>query len=148
MQTFKPGVTVVEHRYRPLVGHFMFSQHDGKWDDYKTPDPNKFVADYCIDDAKSHVLRAMVRLSDGGYLTAESLGYILTTGANWAGPIGTFHLVVDGEHTLLDNGKVGAILLCSDVPLKQTGSRHLEGIVQNYVPQADLKLLMVLEPLK
>ena len=79
-------------------------------------------------------------------LSVASLGYILTTGANWAGPIGTFHLTIDGARGPTRFGRVGAIVLCSPFPLEQTGPLRLEGTARDFTPASDLKVLMVMQP--
>jgi hypothetical protein len=143
MQTFKPGVTIVEHRYTPLLGHLLFGWHDGKPD---FPEPYRSAKDYCIDDAKSRSLQAMVRPVPLATLSAATLGYIVTPGANWAGPIETFHLLVDSTNSPVPEETVGMVLLCSEVPLQPAGPHRLEGTIHDFTPRKDLKLLMVLQP--
>lgn len=143
MQVFPPGVTLVEHRYWPASGSFLFSLHDGAWKGGAVGDDDDVGRAYCLDDAARRRLGEVAgRLKPGenGYLRAASLAYVLTTGANWAGPIGTFHVVVEG-------GKDAALVaLCSEVPLRATAPARLEGTATGFVPKRDLRVLVVEEP--
>ncbi len=88
----------------------------------------------------------MVRPVPLATLSAATLGYIVTTGANWAGPIETFHLLVDSTNSPVPEETVGMVLLCSEVPLQPAGPHRLEGTIHDFTPRKDLKLLMVLQP--
>lgn len=146
-QTFRPGVTIIEHRYQAVVGQFMFSSRNGTWIGGGVGDPTNMNAGYCIDASTDQELRSMWPRATQGVLFAETLSYILTTGANWAGPIGTFHLTVDGvKPAWRGAGVVKSMSLCSEFPLQRTGPLRLEGTAQNYTPKQDLRLLMVMEP--
>ncbi len=70
-----------------------------------------------------------------------SLAYTLTTGANWAGPIGTFHLTMDGvKPAWRGAGVVETMSLCSEIALQRTGKLRLESTVQNNTPKNDLRV--------
>jgi hypothetical protein len=141
-QTFKPGVTVIEHEYKPVLGSFYVDRQNGKWtggtagDD----DADRFEQNFCIDDAARRTMGALP--SDNGYLRAAALGYVLSTGANWAGPIGTFHLTINGNSEQPGNS-ARLMSLCTDVPLDRSNPRHFEATVRNYTPKADLRVLLV-----
>ena len=114
MQTFPPGVTVVEHSYRPILGFQLFGAirpgHEGVSD----PDRGRWSGSldedltraYCIDAPTDRALRALYKQKlhareasgthNDAYFNAHVLGYILQTARNWRGPIGTFHLVLQG----------------------------------------------------
>jgi hypothetical protein len=74
------------------------------------------------------------------------LSYILTTGANWAGPIGSFHLTIDGSPGARAPAQVGLIAGCTEMPLHRSGPVRLEGVASDYVPRRDLNIMMVLAP--
>ena len=79
------------------------------------------------------------------YLGAYTIGYILRTARNWAGPIGTFHLTVKSG-VLPHGGRtsgVGAIAACADFPLRETEAQQWEATVTNYVPTRDLRVLLL-----
>jgi hypothetical protein len=146
MQTFKPGVTIVEHRYFPIIGHFYLTEKAGQWTGWERTGPERSERDYCIGDAERHALRELAEPGGVTDLSVASLGYILTTGANWAGPIGTFHVAIEGDRGPTRLGRVGTIVLCSETPLERTGPLRLEGTARDFVPTRDLKVLMVMRP--
>lgn len=143
MQTFKPGITIVEHRYRPILGGFLMGSEKDKLQGSAGGGPDDPRVGFCIDPAKSRGLLDLTRVGRGAYLSARTLGYIVTTGANWAGPIGTFHLTVDAQATQSADAGVRVISLCTQFPLKQTGPLRLEGTAHEFVPTQDLHVLMV-----
>ena len=155
-QTFRPGITVVEHRYRPVLGTQLVQsvrpdltpdiESDrlaGSWDEA--------LADaFCIDPPTRQAIRDLERTalqaSPPRGLIGLTLGYILQTARNWRGPIGTFHLTIAGDQTFRKGFgplKSGAVTLCSDLPLHQTGPQRFEATAQDYVPQHDLRVLFV-----
>lgn len=86
------AVASVKHRYHPWIGGYgLYNRGD-------TPElrdrRRQMTDNYCLSD---NTVSAMMRKvgSDGlvGYIS--EVGYILTTGVNWAGPIGRFRLTID-----------------------------------------------------
>jgi hypothetical protein len=66
---------------------------------------------------------------------------VLTTGANWAGPIGDFRLMVDkGESDSL-------VSFCAD-GVKKTGPTTFEVRHANFTPTRDLEILILYRPPK
>lgn len=136
--TFPAGAEVeVEHRYRPSVGGsaglvFMW---DGK--------PSDSYADYqkryCVDE---DFLNAAIKLEKkqnpdaGVYYFEQWLSYILTTGNNWYGPIGDFHLTVDKLH------EDSIVSFCGE-GVKKTGPTTFEMRAKDYYPSNDLNILLV-----
>lgn len=143
MQTFQPGVTVVEHSYRPLIGYSPMSVgDDGTWYG-PMPDQGGTTAEaYCIDADAGRDLKALPAWRYGHLLT-RTMAYVLTTGANWGGPIETFNLVIDASRGRHDWNKVRFAVGCSDLPLRRVGPTRLEATVRNYVPTRDLRILLV-----
>jgi hypothetical protein len=85
----------VEHRYRPVVGHGWFGQ-------YLLADSDEgrtWRADHCVDDAALARLRAKMALTTAmdPYRPMRTIAYVLTTAANWQGPIGRFRLTVAAD---------------------------------------------------
>jgi hypothetical protein len=158
MQTFKPGITVLEQRYRPVTGIQLLASV-GKDPDVIDPDHGTWTASgidepervFCIDGDKDRAMRDWYRAivaSDAhkdGYIVASTLGYILRTARNWAGPIGTFHLTVQGGVMPQSDQRipVGTIALCTDFPMRQTAPHQLEATVTNFVPEKDLRILFL-----
>jgi hypothetical protein len=137
-QVFPAGKTVtVEHRYKPVAGQFYVSKYSlGPNGDELKP--------YCVDDPTRKALWKRIKERstkggeepDDGLLTATAVDYILTTANNWRGPIGKFRLTIDkGDPQNL-------LTLCLD-GIKKTGPTTFVVEADNYVPKADLKLLIV-----
>lgn len=95
-QLFPAGAALaVEHRYRPVVGHGWFGQ-------YLLADSDEgrtWRADHCVDDAALARLRAKMALTTAmdPYRPMRTIAYVLTTAANWQGPIGRFRLTVAAD---------------------------------------------------
>lgn len=166
MQIFSPGVTVVEHSYRPILGSQLFAAtrrgdpgkadpDSGLWTG--SLDENLTTA-YCVDGPTDRTMRTLYKRmlharqasgNDGdAYFSAHVLGYILRTARNWRGPIGTFHLVLQGGHVttgFAGEGDTRLMSLCTDLPLRRTAPMRFEATVRDYVPAQDLRVLLVTE---
>jgi uncharacterized protein DUF4424 len=81
-QTFRPGVTVLEHRYRPIVGGHVFVVPAGR------PLERAEVERYCIDAATERAIRSFARRfatsGEPATLIGYTLAYVLKTAQNWA----------------------------------------------------------------
>jgi hypothetical protein len=172
MQVFPPGVTVIEHVYRPILGVQLTAPlsrsggsgkidvEHGRWGG--SGDATDAEKTFCIDSATSAAIRAAYKSAlsaraasraaqhlppeDDPYITTYSLGYILKTARNWKGPIGTFHLTLEGGRVDVpsaDGGAVAVMSLCTDLPLRETGPMRFEATARNYVPKDDLRVLLV-----
>ncbi|WP_448206726.1 DUF4424 family protein [Azospirillum sp. sgz302134] len=97
-QTFPAGrETRIRHSYRPAHGSGFISA--------------SMTANWCGDEAFLRAFRKMPRFNetharetkndDLAYVEGHWVEYVLKTGANWSGPIGTFTLVVDKEDASL-----------------------------------------------
>lgn len=153
-QTFAPGVTVVEHSYRPILGfREILVEPGGRITGSGGEEPAQA---FCLSSAAQQELRALgegtlqarrkTSGDDNPVLIAYTLGYVLRTAQNWRGPIGTFHLTVQGERAGIGGfgeGEVGLIALCSDLPLHEAAPRRLEAHASSYVPQHDLRVLYI-----
>lgn len=137
---FPAGKNVsVSHRYKPSVGGSVglaFSAADGKLDESFTEYRHRF----CIDDAFERTIRKAVPSGPDGAppYNETRIRYVLTTGGNWAlGTIGRFHLTVDkGDPKAL-------VSFCAD-GVKKTGPTTFEAIAQDFSPQRDLDILILL----
>ena len=151
MQTFAPGVTVVEHSYRPVVGATLIVPKDaGTIEASGGRDP---MRDFCIDGPTDKAIRALAAQKlrahpDDGLLSGYTLAYILQSARNWRGPIGTFHLTLTGGPITGDLGGSGesrVMSLCTDLPLVRTSPQRFEATVRDYVPKEDLRVLFISE---
>ncbi|HMN86400.1 MAG TPA: DUF4424 domain-containing protein [Bauldia sp.] len=133
-QTFPPGRdVVVEHRYRPVVGYGFF----GDW--AFSPDAAGYREKYCIDDAFERGAKAKLAALAGTnmpYLNEKRLSYILTTAANWSGPIGSFRLVVD-------KGSPDALVSFCGENVRKTGPTTFEMTATDFEPLKELEILIV-----
>lgn len=141
-QTF-PAQTeiVIEHGYQPSVGSSVATSlgHDWARKNGKYPDYDK----YCTDsDFISTVEKATKAAAKTGAIpfTEQRIDYILSTGANWSGPIGSFRLVID-------KGEPGNLVsFCGD-GVKKIGPTQFEMRKSDFVPTGDLNVLILSKPL-
>lgn len=140
-QTFPPGETViVEHSYKPFVGGSATSTLNREYraDTLKGPDGLETL--YCVDKP---FLAGYDRRMAAGKGDPDAIipvqkwfGYILKTGANWAGPIKKFRLVVD-------KGEPGSLVsFCMD-GVKKISPTQFEVVRTNFEPDKDLEILLI-----
>jgi hypothetical protein len=141
-QTFPPGVPItVEHSYTPMQGGSVGGGLDrGARESTFGPDSD-YVNRYCVDEAFLRGYDRKRYLPSGEpndlYFPVENwIGYTLSPGANWRGPIGRFRLTVDKGYA--DR----LVSLCMD-GLKKISPTRFEVIKTNYEPVRDLDVLFV-----
>jgi hypothetical protein len=126
---------VVEHSYQPSVGGVVQTLlADPKW----VKDNAALVKTHCIDkDLLATLDKARRARGDDTTPFSEAyIHYILTSGANWAGPIQDFHLIVD-------KGDPGNLLsFCGD-GVKKIGPTQFEMRKANFMPKDDLLILIL-----
>lgn len=136
-QTFPAGKTITaEHRYVPISGGVSIFADESQFGDYEQR--------YCLDSAGKAGVRQLLKQAQTAALTDPQepsgispveIGYILTTGANWKGPIETFHLTIDKEQPR-------AILsLCMD-GLEKTGPTTFELQRNDFTPEKDIRFVV------
>ncbi len=131
---------VLEEHYRPVTGQALFGASELKDDN---EDGRYWRKTYCLDEATrtaaGRMIAAQTRADPqgGGYITALSTDYVLSTGNNWKGPIGRFHLVLDKLRP--DN----LLSTCWDAPLGKTGETTFESTRENFAPKGDIRLLVL-----
>ena len=125
-QTFKAGsVTEIKHQYTPLVGGSFLPS-------LKAKDSKAFIDEYCMDENFLKNFKTV----EGGSKVYHYLGYVLTTGANWAKPIGKFTLTIDREPNTV-------ISLCWDKSLRKVGPNRFQAVKENFLPKKDLDIIFV-----
>ena len=128
---------IVEHRYAPGVGGSVESPvATREW--RRTEDGRWAMSHYCMD---SDFIRAVDRRSGkdpmkGPGMPDKRIDYVLTTGANWAGPIGDFRLVVD-------KGKPGNLVSFCESGVRKISSTQYEVRHRNWRPTRDLHVLII-----
>jgi hypothetical protein len=137
-QTFPAGRNLlVEHDYRPGAGgtHSTgLGSRTGRESDYG----QAAIARYCIAPDFFAGVDRIVRRDGESYLGEHNISYILTTGAGWRSPIGTFRLVVDKERP---NNLVS---FCGE-GVRPISPTRFEMVRRNWRPTRDLHVL-ILQP--
>lgn len=137
--TFPAGKDArVHHEYKPGVGGTagLTFISDGKPSDYGYED---YVRRYCIDDAfmkTAAKLEKATQEGKGPYYMESRIAYVLTTGANWAGPIADFRLVVD------KGSEKNVISFCGE-GVKKIGPTTFEMRAKDFYPEKDLEFLIL-----
>jgi len=137
-QTFPAGRDLhVEHSYAPGTGGSvgtMLASRQAR----REPEGRRMIADYCVDADFLAAIdrRAAATRAEFATLPEKRIHYVLTTGANWAAPIGRFRLVVDKGAP--DN----LVSFCAD-GLRKMSPTRFELVKTNWRPERDLKVLIV-----
>jgi Domain of unknown function (DUF4424) len=97
-----------------------------------------YVAKYCPDaDFLASIERGRkAAKADFPPFSEERIAYILKTGANWAGPIGDFHLVVD-------KGRTDKIVSFCGEGVRKISPTTFEVHARNFVPTKDFYVLLL-----
>lgn len=131
-QTFPAKADVeIAHSYTPVVGGTAFTLIGTKEADEVLPD---YRRKYCVDAAFEAAVEK-ARASKAA-LVENWLEYVLKTGANWAGPIGRFRLVVD------KGAARNLVSFCGDKVRKISPTRF-EMVKTDFYPSDDLRILII-----
>lgn len=131
---------VIEHRYDPSVGGStgtlvgVTGAEASAVADYKKR--------YCVDDGfvRAAELAHKAAKARQTELGEKRLGYVLSTGANWLGPIKAFKLTVD-------KGDADALVSFCGEGVRKVSPTAFEMTKTDYWPHGDLEILL-LAPLK
>jgi hypothetical protein len=137
-QGFPAGKTViVEHSYKPSVGSTAGLSFGSK--EMRTgPYYEDYARKYCFDRAFLAAVDKRQRPDGNNALMENRIEYILTTAANWAGTIRSFHLTIDKGSP--DN----LVSFCGE-DVAKTGPTRFEMTKENFYPEEDLAI-MILTP--
>jgi hypothetical protein len=138
-QTFPARAeTTIEHRYQPSVGASVQTSF-GAPSVAKEPWIADYTRKYCIERNLVATLERARKAAKGEFgppYSEQRIDYILSTGANWAGPIRDFRLVVDkGDADSL-------VSFCGDGVTK-TGPTTFEMRKTDFTPQGDFSVLIL-----
>ena len=135
-QVFPAGKSVaVSHSYKPFTGGSVGGRFDRIY--RKEAEFRQIRAEYCIED--SFVAGLDKRLKAAGPNAAYSevwISYVLTSGANWKGPIGDFRMTID-------KGSPDALVsFCAD-GVKKIAPTVFEVAKKDFTPTRDVKVLII-----
>ncbi len=127
----------VEHRYKPSVGGTVAITFAGD-EDYQKQQLQAYRSKYCLDDAflKTAAKLAVLAEKGGRGYTENWISYVLTTGANWSGPIKHFELTVD------KGSPENYISFCGE-NVKKIGATTFQMTAQDFYPEHDLDILIL-----
>jgi hypothetical protein len=140
-QTFPPGVPVqVEHVYRTSLGQSLDTVLRSALRRNATfaAEVARYKATYCIDETFLRGIDKIAGTADANSANVQErrISYILKTGANWAGPIRNFRLLVD-------KGRPDNLVSFCASGLKKISPTAFELRQQDFTPTADLAILLV-----
>src|SRR5262245_25662759 len=130
--------TVIEHRYRPSVGASAGTML-GSPAAAKEPWFAEYQGKYCMDGQfLAAIERTRQGTDDGAWapFREERIDYILETGANWAGPIGAFRLVVD-------KGDPDSMISFCGEGVRKIGPTQFEMRKRDFLPRGNLSVLIL-----
>jgi len=141
-QTFPADSTVeVRHEYVPYAGGSVGGALERTVREHNPEIAREYAERYCTDanflaglDRRLEQKRSKPGIT--AVYTENWLGYVLSSGANWKGPIGKFRLVVDKGSP--DN----LVSFCMD-GVKKISPTRFEVNKTNFEPQRDLDILIV-----
>lgn len=129
--------TLIEHGYKPSVGETSGTSVGG---DFQSEQVDIYKKKYCLDrDFIASAARARKAVKadyTGGPFTEERIEYVLSTGANWSGPIRDFRLVVDKGAP--DN----LVSFCGD-GVKKIAPAQFEMRKTNFTPKGNFSVLIL-----
>jgi hypothetical protein len=145
---FPAGKTVeVVHSYKPSVGGtvattFLAPPYDATDEDR----PKLYKDKYCTDDDLIKTVKTSLKdpkdLYSAPYVE-NWISYIWSTGANWGGPIGKFHLTIDkGDAKNL-------VSFCWDGKVSKSGPTRFEMSAEDWFPpghELEILILKHIEP--
>lgn len=140
-QSFPPGKpVVVEHRYRTSVGMSFDSILRQDLRDKKglAPEVQRYKKAYCVEDDFLKLVDSLKAADKPGKprIIERRINYVLTTGANWAGPIKDFHLVVD-------KGRPDRIVSFCGEGKNEISPIQSEVRATDFTPTRDLEILIL-----
>jgi hypothetical protein len=128
-QQFAAGrETIIEHRYKPSVGTTVPVDGASLVGLLMGADYRK----YCID---ADFLAALAK-ARGKAFSQQRIEYVLKTGANWAGPINDFRLVVD-------KGSPNNLVSFCGQGVRRIGPVQFEMRKSDFIPQQDVAVLIL-----
>jgi hypothetical protein len=138
-QTFPPGKRVsVEHRYRTSIGRSQDSvlRRGPRQSAALGPEVESYKTKFCIGDDFLKAVDSLSGISGNGRIAERRISYVLKTGANWAGPIKNFRLVVD-------KGQASRIVSFCGGAVKKLSATAVEMRAVDFTPTQDLNIIIL-----
>jgi hypothetical protein len=140
-QTFPPNrALAVEHRYRTSVGaSFDTVLRKGlRQNSAMNQEVDRYRKQYCVTEPFLAGLDKMGASAEAntGKVREWRISYVLKTGANWAGPIKSFRLVVD-------KGKAERLVSFCAPNIKVLTPTQTESTATDFTPDKDLRILII-----
>jgi hypothetical protein len=129
---------IVEHDYRPGAGGTIGTGLDNM-DVRNSEQGRAAIARYCLTPDFLRSVHRIAQARGAGYFSEAYVSYILTTGAGWRSPIGTFRLVVD-------KGLARNIVSFCGENVRQISPTQFEMRRRNWRPTSDLHVLIMQPP--
>ncbi len=140
-QTFSPGVTVIEHVYKPLLGwaYAPIGQDAGPPEQSEARAAD-LLSRFCVPRDTIHAaIESARRGTDPDALLWFSFAsFVLKTARNWDGPIGTFHLTLRSS----DPGTQAGACLAGMTPTK-TAPAQWDAEATNWVASTDIEAVFL-----
>jgi len=136
--TFPKGKDIrVSHTYAPSVGGTVATTYLDD-DQPKGERYEEYKKKYCIDDNMVKVAQKSNADMNASkpYYYENWISYVLTTGANWNGPIAKFTLIVD-------KGNPKNYVSFCGTGVKKTGPTTFEMHATDFLPEKDLDILLL-----
>ncbi|RKD36093.1 uncharacterized protein DUF4424 [Rhizobium sp. WW_1] len=130
---------VVQQTYVPIAGNLVGVPSGFPDLDPKTRDA--YRTKYCTDESFLKSARALYQRAGSEYAKTYSafeqyVSYIITSGGNWAGPIGDFKLIVD-------KGDPSAFVSFCGSDIKKINPTQFEVEIKNFTPKHDIDILFL-----
>jgi hypothetical protein len=125
---------IVDHRYVPGRGGSVDTILNSPYPKERDPDRQAYIRRFCIDQSFLAGVRRLRRTNQA--LPNTWIDYVLTTGANWRSPIGSFRLVVD-------KGRPENLVSFCESGVKKIGPTQYEVRRKNSRPTRDLHVLII-----
>ena len=128
----------VEHRYKPSVGSSADTilRNPLRQNKALAAEIGRYRTEYCVSDTFLAAVDKLTRNSSKSAIQERRISYILSTGANWAGPIKNFKLTIN------PGGSDRLVSFCTG-GLKATTPNAQEYTATDFKPNGNLKVLLV-----
>jgi len=108
------------------------------WTEPSDPEYRAFLDRFCVDDSFLAGVRNRMKAENAEYppFWESRVAYVLTTGGNWAKPIGRFRLVVD-------KGAAENLVSFCATGVRKISDTQFEVTRENWRPDRDLEILIL-----